>query len=411
MGLLDEKEKLIRDNYVEVWKLIELLSNTDKYSHIGVYLRSIEAHTRKLPLYRVNEFYQIGRIAPPNNIYSDIEEIIDCLICDTNGVEEETQATLDKVCLKSANYYWKKSDLLKFKELKDILTPTQIVEVSSIEDPVSKTKLKKELNKNNLYISDILNEKKEKYSSFIYLIEDFCHTFDILIYELSSFLLLNGFESQTIVYVNVSKIDCIALDDLSSTKAIHHILNILSNKKFNGTRFENSFDDELMYEFGHIQIERNSLYSFKPLNDLTVNIRSGHEVFGSAKYGDLNIKELNEDLRNYRQSQPEIFSDEWYALHPKLKELRDITPQEMPDAFPNLLSQHPALDTDHPNHAPELKLAFELWEEIYVNGRYVESHSKSVEQLLCERGHEVRSPKTFDLTNLAKRIIAITNKK
>ncbi|ENU24158.1 hypothetical protein F993_01474 [Acinetobacter proteolyticus] len=411
MGLLDEKEKLIRDNYVEVWKLIELLSNTDKYSHIGVYLRSIEAHTRKLPLYRVNEFYQIGRIAPPNNIYSDIEEIIDCLICDTNGVEEETQATLDKVCLKSANYYWKNSDLLKFKELKDILTPTQIVEVSSVEAHVSSTKSKNELNKNNLYISDILNEKKEKYSSFIYLIEDFCHTFDILIYELSSFLLLNGFESQALVYVNISKIDCIALDDLSSTKAIHHILNILSNKKFNSTRFENSFDDELMYEFGHIQIERNSLYSFKPLNDLTVNICSGHEVFGSAKYGDLNIKELNEDLRNYRQSQPEIFSDEWYDMYPKLKELRDVTPQEMPEAFPNLLSQHPALDANHPNHAPELKLAFELWEEIYVNGRYVESHSKSVEQLLCERGHQARSSKTLDLTNLAKRIIAITNKK
>lgn len=411
MGLLDEKEKIIRDNYVEVWKLIELLSNTDKYSHIGVYLRSIEAHTRKLPLYRVNEFYQIGRIAPPNNIYSDVEEIIDCLICNTNGVEEENQATLDKVCLKSANYYWKKSDLLKFKELKEILTPTQIVKVSTIEAPVSNTKSEKELSKNNLYISDILNEKKEKYSSFIYLIEDFCHTFDILIYELSSFLLLNGFESQAIVYVNISKIDCIALDDLSSTKAIHHILNILSNKKFNSTRFENSFDDELMYEFGHIQIERNSLYSFKPLNDLTVDICSGHEVFGSAKYGDLNIKELNEDLRNYRQSQPEIFSDEWYDMYPKLKELRDVTPQEMPDAFPNLLNQHPALDTNHPNHAPELKLAFELWEEIYVNGRYVESHSKSVEQLLCEKGHEVRSPKTYDLTNLAKRIIAITNKK
>lgn len=72
---------------------------------------------------------------------------------------------------------------------------------------------------------------------------------------------------------------------------------------------------------------------------------------------------------------------------------------------------HPSLDKNHQNHAPELKLAFELWEEIYVNGRYVESHSKSVEQLLCERGYEVRSTKTYDLTNLAKRIIAITNKK
>ncbi|MCA4304264.1 hypothetical protein LDX65_13390 [Acinetobacter baumannii] len=71
---------------------------------------------------------------------------------------------------------------------------------------------------------------------------------------------------------------------------------------------------------------------------------------------------------------------------------------------------HPALDSNHPNYAPELKLAFELWEEIYINGKYVESHSKSIEQLLCERGHETRSTKTYDLSNLAKRIISITNK-
>ncbi len=71
---------------------------------------------------------------------------------------------------------------------------------------------------------------------------------------------------------------------------------------------------------------------------------------------------------------------------------------------------HPALDSNHPNYAPELKLAFELWEEIYINGKYVESHSKSIEKLLCERGHETRSTKTYDLSNLAKRIISITNK-
>ncbi|MDS7968213.1 hypothetical protein RMB12_14410 [Acinetobacter sp. V117_2] len=71
---------------------------------------------------------------------------------------------------------------------------------------------------------------------------------------------------------------------------------------------------------------------------------------------------------------------------------------------------HPALDSNHPNYAPELKLAFELWEEIYMNGKYVESHSKSIEQLLFEKGYETRSTKTYYLSNLAKRIISITNK-
>lgn len=71
---------------------------------------------------------------------------------------------------------------------------------------------------------------------------------------------------------------------------------------------------------------------------------------------------------------------------------------------------HPALDSNHPNYAPELKLAFDLWEEIYMNGKYVESHSKSIEQLLFEKGYETRSTKTYYLSNLAKRIISITNK-
>ena len=51
-----------------------------------------------------------------------------------------------------------------------------------------------------------MKSNNDKFCSLVYLIEDFCHTFDMLIYELSTFLLLNEFESQTIVYVNINKI-------------------------------------------------------------------------------------------------------------------------------------------------------------------------------------------------------------
>ncbi|MHA3098957.1 hypothetical protein [Acinetobacter brisouii] len=402
MGLLDEKAKLINETYIGVWKLIELLSNTNSYTEIGSYLGHINAQTSALKLYHLNSFYQITEVNPLYGMYVVIKDIIEKLIYDINDPSKEKEKIIEDIQLKAEKYYWKKADLAKFKELKDILFPTQKVEVLSIEQSAFSP-----------FLSEVLKENKEKYSSFIYLIEDFCHTFDILIYELSSFLLLNKFESQAIAYIKISKVDCIPLDILNSTKAIYSILNILTDSKYNSTRFENSYDDELMYEFGHIHIEINSLYSFQPLKDLKVNICSGYEVFGSAKYGDLNIKDLNQALKNYRDSQPKAFSDEWYDMHPKLKELRDVTQQETLDTFsnPNLLDQHPALDINHPNHAPELKLAFEVWEEIYINGKYVESHSKSVEQLLSERGYEVRSVKTLELTNLAKRIIAITNKK
>ncbi|GEM_PF-1251898 len=578
MGLLDEKAKHINDTYIGVWKLIQLLSHTNSYAEIGAYLGHINAHTGTLKLYHLNAFYQINEVYLLHGMYAVMQDIIEELIYEINDLNKDKEGILDDVKLKGEKYYWKRSDLTQFQELKDILTPTQIVEVSSIggrsnvidskptemylsywnnnilpeikrakqislfdlillisnyylkstkiigdfifsyiyvkdgflrkeqeenilriieslhnpmnidkdnpsvhsilkkisvsndfsasdyellhitifdtkilsdlflsqdrdiqyfestilfklpnqqQDHLLKEneKLKYEIkqlqkqpnvlektNNKNLYVSDLLKSNNDKFCSLVYLIEDFCHTFDMLIYELSTFLLLNEFESQTIVYVNINKINCIALDAYSSTKAVHHILNILSDKKFNSTRFENGYDDDLMCELGHINIEINSLYNFKALNDLKVNICSGNKVFGSANYGDLNIKEVNDTLRNYRESQPKIFSDEWYDMHPKLKEVRDVVPQEKPSTFAEHINKHPVLQPDHPNHAPELKLAFELWEEIYVNGKYVESHSKSVEQLLSERGYEVRSVKTLDLTNLAKRIIAITNK-
>jgi hypothetical protein len=408
MGLLDSREQFIKENYIGVWELINFLSRNNEYKEIGGYLGYIGAQTSALKLYHLNSFYQITEVNLLYGVYPVIKDVIEKLIYELSDPNNEKKEILEDIQFRGEKYYWKKSDLSKFPELNEIIIQIQKIEISNLDDMSPNAEPSK---KDKLYITDVLDEKKDRYDSFIYLIEHFCHTFDLLIYELSTFLLINGFESNITVYININKIEYTALDELSSKKVIYHILNILSDKKFNSTRFESSFDDELMYDFGYIHIEKNSLYQFQPLNDLQVNICSGYEVFGSAKYGDLNIEELNKALRDYNNSQPEIFSDEWYDKYPRSKELRDVTPPQMPEAPSNLLRQkHPALDPDHPNHAPELKLAFELWEEIYMNGKFIESHSKSIEQLLCERGYEPRSTKTYDLNNLAKRIIAVTNR-
>lgn len=391
MGLLDEKEKLIRDNYLEVWKLIELLSNTDKYCNIGVYLGSIEAHTRKLPLYRVNEFYQIGRVAPPNNTYSDIEEIIDCLICDTNGVEEETQATLDKVCLKSVDYYWKKSDLLKFKELKDILVPTEKIESSSY--------------KNEDFPETI------PFEDFIKEAEDDLEQVSIL-YPTINYaephlrpLFLTDLFTRVEAACLISGDDPIKMNVLIESGDLNYISHYSEHSQAVKTIERAILTKKL--ELQHDLITRESLQKYFFSRGLTIqNFNTDIAMELLSKSNNIGTPAIEHASPEHYQQRDQLLKENEHLKTELIQAHQYIKKLEQQSS-----SEHPSLDIDHPNHAPELKLAFELWEEIYVNGRYVESHSKSVEQLLCERGYEARSPKTLDLTNLAKRIIAITNKK
>ena len=169
-----------------------------------------------------------------------------------------------------------------------------------------------------LYITDILKEKKDEYCPLIYLIEDFSHTFDLKISELSTLLLIHKFEECAKAFINLNKFEYVSLSQEDSTKAIHYILNMMSDKKFSSTSIELNINEEL-FEFSHIYIRKNDLYSFEYLKEITVNICSGYTKFGEAKFGDIDLQQLHSALDEYRSKQPKPFSDEWYDSHPKLK--------------------------------------------------------------------------------------------
>ncbi|RZG72447.1 hypothetical protein [Acinetobacter sp. WCHAc060025] len=65
---------------------------------------------------------------------------------------------------------------------------------------------------------------------------------------------------------------------------------------------------------------------------------------------------------------------------------------------------HPSLAPDNPNHAPELLIAIEVWEEKYQNNAYPHmEHTPAITNILKKKG--------LTQTNLVKRICAITNTK
>lgn len=208
------------------------------------------------------------------------------------------------------SFVWNKSSF--FYDFEDI---TKI----SLEDHESDLNPEQTDLNNPLYITDILKEKKDEYCPLIYLIEDFSHTFDLKISELSTLLLIHKFEEHVKAFINLNKFEYVSLSQENSTKAIHHILNMMCDKKFNSTSFELNIGEEL-FEFSHIYIKQNDLYSFEYLKEITVNICSGYTVFGETRLGDIDLQKLHSTLEEYRSKQPKPFSSEWYDLHPKLKE-------------------------------------------------------------------------------------------
>ncbi|USA54559.1 hypothetical protein NDN13_05025 [Acinetobacter sp. C32I] len=67
-------------------------------------------------------------------------------------------------------------------------------------------------------------------------------------------------------------------------------------------------------------------------------------------------------------------------------------------------SEHPSLDRDHPNHAPELLLAIQAWESKYIHNEYPHhDHTPAIKAFLNKSG--------YTGTRLQDRIAAITNPK
>lgn len=426
MGLLDEKEKLIRDNFLEVWKLIELLAGTNKYSHIGVYLGSIEAHTRKLPLYRVNEFFQIGRIAPANNIYSDIEEIIECLILDTNGTKEETQATLDKVCLKSVDYYWKKSDLLKFQELKDILVSTEKIESSSYknEDFPETTPFEDSIKE----AEDDLEQVSILYPTINYAEPHLRPLFLTDLFTIVEAACLISGDDPTKMNALIDsgdlKYNSHYSEHSQAVKTIerailaknlelqHDLITRESLQKYllsRGLTIQNFNTDmamELLSKSNNIgipTIEHASPEHYQKHCDQLLN--ENEELKNTVINQDIAIEKLKKFIDEIHEKNSGLeyinhglgnsimwLESEKFDLEMKIKELETGR------------SIHPAFDSGNKNHAPELLLAIQAWESKYIHNEYPHhDHTPAIKAFLNKSG--------YTGTRLQDRIAAITNPK
>ncbi|MDC4688022.1 hypothetical protein OHV80_11440 [Acinetobacter baumannii] len=247
-------------------------------------------------------------------------------------------------------------------------------------------------------MSEVLEERRNEYCCLVTLLEDFAHRFVLTIEELAKFLLINKFSNTATAYVNINKTDYAQLSRENSIKSIDNILNIMNDKKFNNSRLL-SGDDGDLFEYAHIHILEAELYNFPPLKELDFEYGIGYQILGKVDLNKIDYKELIKAEREYYESQPEIFSDEWYALHPKLQELRNM-PVEEPNI--NNSFDHPSLDKENQNHAPELLLAIQVWEAKYINNEYpYQEHTPAIKTILKNRG--------YTNTRLIDRIAAITN--
>lgn len=243
-------------------------------------------------------------------------------------------------------------------------------------------------------------EKAEEYCPIIYLIEDFANSFGLTIEKLSYYLLAKNFAENIYAYVNINKTDYIKLDKKNSKKAINHLLNIFNDKKYNYSLLS-VIDDDNINELDHIHIKRDDLYNFTPLKELDFDYCIGYQFIGRLSLKDVDYKELEKARKEYIDVQPEPFSEEWYALHPKLQELRN-TPIDEPNA--TISFQHPSLDQENENYAPELLLAIQAWEAKYLNNEYPHhEHTPAIKKFLTKIG--------YTGVRLQERIAAITNPK
>lgn len=236
MGLMDEKAKLINDTYINVWKLIKLLSDTNSYAEIGAYFGHINAQTSSLKLYHLNSFYQISEVYLLHGFYQVIKDIIEELIYDMNDPNKEKSEILENIQFKGEKYYWKRSDLTQFQELKDILTSTQIVRVSSIDaksDVINSEPIEKYLsywNKNilpeikkanKISLFDLISLISNKYLKGIKYIGDFIYCY---MYISDGFL--NNEQEENILSIVESLHNPMNVD--KDNPSVHSILKKLS---------------------------------------------------------------------------------------------------------------------------------------------------------------------------------------
>lgn len=395
MGLFSSKKENFNKNYVSVLSVLNQLHKMSDEGWMEVARFITKCDLKTLDTY----YYSDVRDEPYKCNEIRIEHAYSCkshLGCmqdkinqflfnnlhDLDGEDLENKI-ISKQKLKSefSAYYWLKEDLKNISAFNDINILENIEQKRIIE--------KKE---SELTVRQALKANDKKYLALIYCIENFCEQFDQTVSDIAKFLKLAKFHENCDVHIRIAHDLFLKLNRENSEESIYFVLDTLSDSKW--SKNDLGMSDEY-FTLSHILIDEDDLKYFGGLDNLLVNIKVGHTVYEDIKYKDIILEDFELVTSYLRQEDKKIFDKIWEDM--KEKNSLEVDSNKF-------FREHPSLNPEHKNHAPELLIAMEAWEAKYLKNEYPHhEHTPAITNFL--------KSKNITQVNLVKRICAITNPK
>ena len=114
MSLLGREKALIKNDYFQVWEIVEMLSKEGYHSweEVGQFLGHYDFDT-ELTLYKQDAYCRINEV---HNNYLPIRKLIDGL----GMVWLEGEESIQKIKIDIIGYYWAKHEIFNFKPIMDL---------------------------------------------------------------------------------------------------------------------------------------------------------------------------------------------------------------------------------------------------------------------------------------------------
>jgi hypothetical protein len=401
MGLFDEDHKTVKENYVRVLDILERLYEKSDQGWFEVLQFLLKSSIESITTYTCNNgiipSVQTCNEVPIENVYEDtcsdgsLKEALCAFI--TNNCEHLDGDYLENRIIAEIKfkelfekYVWMKNDIQQLGEFKK----HHIIEIIEKGTPL-KTKGKTLKHCQGIY------DDTNPYEELIFCIEHFSVRFGIPLAKVAKILKEKNFYLHTKVHIRIDDMEFIQLNKNNSDKSILFVLNFLDDSKFNSTDLGYNTD---YYHLNHILIDEDDLLYFEPLRDLIVDMKIGNAVYENIRYGDINLNKLPIAEKYAYQEDKKTFDELWV----KLKQTQISQESDIESNNTNMGYYHPSLDPNHPQHAPELLLATQVWQAKYLNNEYSHhKHTPAITNILKQRG--------VTEVNRVKRICAITNPK
>lgn len=401
MGLFDEEHKIIKENYVRVLDVLERLyeKSDDGWSEVLQFL--IHSSIDSIATYSCDKGIvpnvQICNEVLIEKVYEDayskgsLKNALCAFIannCEHLDGDDLENKIIAEIKFKElfTKYIWLKSDIQaceEFKKLNVIEIIEQGIQVKS--------------NKKTLKHCQGIYDDNNPYEELIFCIEHFAVRFNISLATIAKVLKEKKFHLHTNVHIRVGDNEFIRLNKNNSEKSILFVLDFLDDSKFDS--IDLGFDADY-YHLNHILIDEDELLYFEPLRDLIVDLKIGHTIYEKIRYGDIKLDKLPIVEKYIYQENKKTFSDNWE----RLKNIEIEQEPNVKSSHFNTGNCHPSLDRNHPNHASELLLAIQVWEEKYLHGKYPhQGHTPAIKAILTSKG--------ISNARLLDRISAITNPK